>query len=43
LTDLFHMILRRNPARVSLDEYRRRYTDKRIAERWPRVKITDEA
>jgi hypothetical protein len=43
LTDLFHMILRRNAARVSLDEYRRRYTEKRIAERWPRVKIMDEA
>jgi hypothetical protein len=33
LTDLFHMILRRNAARVLLDEYRRRYTSKRIADR----------
>jgi len=42
LTDLFQMILRRNAARVSLDEYRRRYTSKRIAERWPRVQIIDD-
>jgi len=39
LADLFGMVVRRNPARVSLEQYRRRITEKRYAERWPRVKI----
>jgi hypothetical protein len=42
LQDLFQMTLRHNAARASLSEYRRRYTSKRIAERWPRVRIIDE-
>ena len=41
LTDLFNMILRPNPSRVSMEEYQRRYTSKRIGERWPKVQILD--
>jgi hypothetical protein len=39
LDDLFGMVVRRNPARVSLDTYRRRVRDKRYSERWPRVRV----
>jgi hypothetical protein len=41
LADLFHFVLRRNPRRVSLEEYRRRPRDKRFLERWPRVRFID--
>jgi hypothetical protein len=33
------MVHRRNPARVTVEEYERRLATKRIAERWPRVTI----
>jgi len=39
LSGLFHMILRRNPARVSRDEFRRRCRDKAIQIKWPRVQL----
>lgn len=39
LEDLFGLIHRRNPARVSIEEYEHRLQSKRISERWPRVKI----
>jgi hypothetical protein len=39
LEDLFGLVCRRNPRRVSVDQYRRRVRDKRVAERWPRVRI----
>jgi hypothetical protein len=39
LDDLFAMILRRNPVRVTAAEYERRLASKRISERWPRVRI----
>jgi uncharacterized protein len=39
LEDLFGLVCRRNPCRVTVDHYRRRIRDKRIAERWPRVEI----
>lgn len=39
LTDLFGLILRRNPARASRDLYLRRLMQKRIAETWPRVTV----
>lgn len=39
LEDLFAMIVRRNPTRVSLEWYRQRIATKRYAERWPRVTI----
>lgn len=39
LDDLFGMIVRRNPARVSLATYRSRIAQKQYARRWPRVQI----
>ncbi len=39
LEDMFGLICRRNPNRVTEQEYRRRIQDKRIAERWPRVRV----
>jgi uncharacterized protein len=39
LDDLFGLVCRRNPRRVTVEEYRRRVAAKRIAERWPRVRI----
>jgi uncharacterized protein len=42
LDDLFGLVCRRNPRRVTVEEYRRRVHSKRIAERWPMVTIVDE-
>lgn len=39
LEDLFAMVVRRNPVRVSVETYRERVEQKRFAERWPRVKV----
>jgi hypothetical protein len=39
LDDLFGLVHRRNPARVSVEEYHRRLASKRINERWPRVTV----
>ncbi len=39
LEDLFGLICRRNPRRVTVEEYRRRITSKRIMERWPGVRV----
>lgn len=39
LGDLLGMVHRRNPARVTVEEYERRLVTKRIAEVWPRVTI----
>jgi hypothetical protein len=39
LDDLFGLVCRRNPRRVSVEHYRRRVLDKRIADRWPGVAI----
>ncbi|NTY40047.1 nucleotidyltransferase family protein [Burkholderia diffusa] len=39
LDDLFSMVVRRNPARVSIDTYHRRIEQKRYKERWPRVTV----
>ncbi|CAJ0813243.1 nucleotidyltransferase family protein [Ralstonia flaminis] len=39
LDDLFGMVIRRNPARVSIETYRERIAQKRYTERWPRVTI----
>jgi hypothetical protein len=43
LDDLFGLVCRRNPRRVTVEEYRRRVQSKRIAERWPMVTIVDDA
>ena len=39
LADLFDIVVRRNPARVSVATYRQRVEQKRYAERWPRVRV----
>jgi len=39
LDDLFAMVIRRNPARVSVQTYRERVASKRYRARWPRVAI----
>jgi uncharacterized protein len=41
LSDLLDGICRRNPRRVTVEEYRRRVRARRIAERWPRVRVID--
>jgi hypothetical protein len=42
LSDLFNLILRRNPRRVSRAEFRRRIREKKIQDKWPRVRIVDD-
>ncbi len=42
LSDLFDMILRRNPTRVSRDEFLRRCRDKAIQSKWARVQLIDD-
>ena len=37
--DLLGLVHRRNPARVSVEEYERRLRTKRITDRWPRVRV----
>jgi hypothetical protein len=39
LDDLLGMVHRRNPTRVSVEEYERRLRAKRINERWPRAQV----
>jgi hypothetical protein len=39
LDDLFAVVVRRNPTRVSVDTYRQRVALKRYAERWPKVTV----
>jgi hypothetical protein len=39
LDDLFGLVWRRNPRRVTVAEYRRRLEDKLDRERWPRVAV----
>ena len=41
LEDLFAMVVRRNPARVSVETYRRRIASKLYAQRWPRVTVIE--
>ena len=41
LDDLFGMVVRRNPVRVSVETYRERVATKRYAERWPLVRVVD--
>ncbi len=39
LDDLFAMVVRRNPRRVSAETYKRRIAEKKYTDRWPRVRI----
>ena len=41
LDDLFQMILRRNPVRVTLEQFQQRLQDKQIRQKWPLVKVMD--
>jgi uncharacterized protein len=41
LDDLFTLVCRRNPRRVTPAHYRRRVQEKRITARWPRVRVVD--
>ena len=41
LADLFAMVVRRNPVRVSVETYRHRVASKRYTQRWPRVTVVD--
>ncbi len=42
LEDLFSMVIRRNPTRVSVDTYRTRVQQKQYGRRWPRVQVVTE-
>ena len=42
LDDLFSMVVRRNPRRVSVKTYQQRIADKMYPKRWPRVHIVHE-
>ncbi len=39
LEDLFQMILRRNPKRVSKEQFRRRVEERAPTEKWPKVRV----
>ena len=39
LGDLFAMVVRRNPRRVSVETYRQRVAQKRYQERWPKCTV----
>lgn len=41
LSDLMGGICRRNPRRVTVEEYRQRLLRKRVRERWPSVRVVD--
>jgi hypothetical protein len=41
LDDLFQMVLRRNPRRASLEQFRKRAREKRTLEKWPQVRWVD--
>ena len=43
LIDLLGLVHRRNPRRVSVEEYERRLRSKRISERWPHVRVVPAA
>ena len=41
LEDLFNLTLRRNPKRVTLEQFKKRCKEKGILQKWPKVKIID--
>lgn len=41
LSDLFQMILRRNPARVTVEQFHQRLQSKQIRQKWPLVQVVD--
>ena len=42
LEDLFSMVVRRNPRRVSVETYERRIAEKMYSKRWPMVRVVHE-
>ncbi|WP_420628290.1 nucleotidyltransferase family protein [Candidatus Leptofilum sp.] len=42
LDDLFQMVLRRNPARVTQAQFQQRLQDKQIQQKWPRIRVIEE-
>jgi hypothetical protein len=42
LEDLFGQVLRRNPCRVSFEQFHRRAFEKGIRDKWPRVRVIDQ-
>jgi uncharacterized protein len=42
LEDLFQLVLRRNPRRVSPEMFRQRVAEKRFLERWPQLRLVDD-
>jgi hypothetical protein len=42
LSDLFGMVLRRNPRRASIELFRQRAADKHLTDRWPRVRMVED-
>lgn len=42
LDDLFDMVVRRNPQRVSVATYRQRVAQKNYRQRWPKVTVMEE-
>jgi hypothetical protein len=42
LDDLFNMVLRRNPARVTDEQFQKRLRDKQILQKWPQVRVIEE-
>jgi uncharacterized protein len=42
LCDLFGMVVRRNPRRVTAEEFHRRLTEKALQQKWPRVQVVEE-
>jgi uncharacterized protein len=41
LEDLFGLVCRRNPRLITVEQYRRRVQNQRIARRWPKVRVLD--
>jgi hypothetical protein len=42
LDDLLGLVHRRNPRRVSVEQYRRRLREKAIGQKWPQVRVIEE-
>ena len=42
LDDLFNLVLRRNPARVTEVQFQQQLRDKKILQKWPRVQVVRE-
>ena len=41
LDDLFNMVLRHNPARVTAEQFQQSLRDKQILQKWPQVRVIE--